>query len=288
MKGKKSIPKKTRKYQRKKTRRISVKYRWYVLFAILCILTAACFHYREGIRYYVKTAYNKIFAPEIAEDNKVTLQDIRNIEVFKRHDKMLFGFDVSHYQKEIQWHTIDSIYKDFPLDFVFIRATMGADGYDKTFSYNWKKAKSRLLIRGAYHYYRPDENSVLQAQNFINNVHLEPGDFIPVLDIEELPKEQSVANLKVGLKKWLSIVEEHYKAKPIIYSGEHFYNKYLKEDFSDYPVWIANYNFFVENIKEEWHFWQFSDKGSLSGIETKIDLNIFQGSRYDIKKYVLQ
>jgi lysozyme len=99
-----------------------------------------------------------------------------------------------------------------------------------------------------------------------------------VLDIENLPKTQSVDSLKVGLKRWLKKVEDHYKVKPIIYSGERYYKDFLKDDFKGYPFWIANYNFFVENIKDDWLFWQFTEKGTIPGIEGPVDLNIYNGT----------
>src|SRR5690606_40837136 len=105
---------------------------------------------------------------------------------------------------------------------------MGIDGIDYEFKTNWKYAKTRLLVRGAYHYYRPDENSTLQAQNFIKNTFLEPGDFVPVLDIEDYPKHQSVERLREGVQNWLEIVEIHYGVQPMIYSGENFYNRNVK------------------------------------------------------------
>ena len=66
--------------------------------------------------------------------------------------------------------------------------------------------------------------------------------------IEKLPKNQSIANLKLGLKRWLHAVESHYGVKPIIYSGESYYEDFLKEEFGDYLFWIANYNFYREKI----------------------------------------
>lgn len=35
---------------------------------------------------------------------------------------------------------------------------------------------------------------------------------------------------------------------------------FLKEEFEDYTFWIANYNFWVEGIKDDWQFWQFTEK----------------------------
>jgi lysozyme len=54
-----------------------------------------------------------------------------------------------------------------------------------------------------------------------------------------------LARLKLGLRRWLEAIEAHYKVKPIIYTGEKYYDDFLKEEFSDY-LWIANYNFYRE------------------------------------------
>ena len=72
-------------------------------------------------------------------------------------------------------------------------------------------------------------------------------------------------------------VEDHYKVKPIIYTGERYYDDFLKEEFSDYLFWIANYNFYRERMKEDWLFWQFTEKASVSGIKGNVDVNIFNG-----------
>ncbi|MEZ0131461.1 GH25 family lysozyme, partial [Flavobacterium sp. LBUM151] len=99
----------------------------------------------------------------------------------------------------------------------------------------------------------------------------------PVLDIEKLPKNQSLDSLKKGLKRWLTKVETHYQVRPIIYTGERYYSDFLKEEFSEYLFWIANYNFYREKIEDDWLFWQFTEKASLPGIEHRVDVNIYNG-----------
>jgi lysozyme len=49
----------------------------------------------------------------------------------------------------------------------------------------------------------------------------------------------------------------------------------LKEEFSDYLFWIANYNFYRENWRIG--FWQFTEKGSVPGIKGNVDVNIYNG-----------
>ena len=261
-------------------------WKWHVLAYSVLIIVFLVFHYRDGIRYFIQDIYEYVVRNNIKKD--VTVHDIRAIEILDKHDEHLFGFDVSHYQYDIDWRSIDSLYNKYPVDYVFVRSTMGVDGTDKKFHFNWKKAKSRLLVRGAYHYYRPDENSTLQAQNFIKNTPLEPGDFFPVLDIEELPKTQSKDKMREGLKNWIDIVENHYGVQPIIYTGANFYEHHIKDHFPEYKIWIAKYSLFTEKMNDEWHFWQFTDKGTVNGIDTKVDLNIFKGDRHDLKNFVIQ
>jgi lysozyme len=56
---------------------------------------------------------------------------------------------------------VDTLENKYPVHFVFIRATVVMT--DWQFDENWRGAKSNNLIRGAYHYYRPNENSLEQA-----------------------------------------------------------------------------------------------------------------------------
>jgi len=190
----------------------------------------------------------------------------------------VFGIDVSQYQAEIDWKKLKEAQS---IDFVFIRATAGKDHLDKKFKKNWASAKEKNIIRGAYHYYRPDENSTDQANFFIKNVKLEVGDFPPVLDIEKYSKVQSLISLKNGLLNWLDIVEEYYGVTPILYTYNKFYVSTIADDkrFDKYPVWIAWYNTKQnpQNVVKDWVFWQFTDKGQIEGIVGDVDVNAFNG-----------
>lgn len=248
-----------------------------ISFVLLLFLAIGIYKFRDGFLYYLGFKTDKNVETLSKEERK--LADIRIYEVLHKHDDKAIGFDVSEYQSEIDWEQTYHIDESFELSFVFIRATAGKNKTDKRFKENWKASKERELIRGAYHYYRPNENSIAQAENFIKNVKLEKGDLPPVLDIEKLPKSQSIDSLKVGLRRWLKKVEKHYKVKPIIYSGESYYTDFLKEEFSDYPLWIANYNFWRNHLEDDWLFWQFTEKAQIQGIEGMVDVNVFNGNK---------
>ena len=272
----------SKNYRRKPIakRKSNAKSKWIfylISFVLLLFVAIGIYKFRDGFLYYLGFKTDKNVATLSKEERK--LADIRIYEVLHKHDEKAIGFDVSEYQSEIDWEQTYHIDESFELSFVFIRATAGKDKTDKRFKENWKASKERELIRGAYHYYRPNENSIAQAENFIKNVKLEKGDLPPVLDIEKLPKSQSIDSLKVGLRRWLKKVEKHYKVKPIIYSGESYYTDFLKKEFSDYPLWIANYNFWRNHLEDDWLFWQFTEKAQIEGIEGMVDVNIFNGNK---------
>jgi lysozyme len=64
----------------------------------------------------------------------------------------------------------------------------------------------------------------------------------------------------------LIAVEAHYKVKPIIYTGERYYDDFLKKNlviiFFGLPIIILSGKY----MQEEWLFWQFTEK-SVSGIK---------------------
>lgn len=248
-----------------------------ILAIILTGFSIFGYHYRNAIFFYFKSKKKSGSTIDKVAQARIHL-------VLTKHNDKTFGLDVSQYQGAIDWKVIDSVESKFPLHFVFIRATAGSNKVDSQFNTNWQATRNHHLIRGAYHYYRPDESSLEQADNFIQTVQLQKGDLPPILDIEQMPKNQSMSKMKLGLKRWLDRVEEHYKVKPIIYTGERYYEDFIKEDFPEYSFWVANYNFFEENIKDDWLFWQFTEKAQVKGIYEKVDLNIFNGTPVMLKQ----
>jgi len=193
----------------------------------------------------------------------------------------LFGIDISHYQGKVDWNEMRTSHH--PIEYIFIRATMGISGKDQRFKENWKKAKQHNYIRGAYHYYRPNENSTKQFENYKSTVKIEGGDFIPILDIE---KESKLGreNLREGVLNWLKLAEQEYGVKPMIYTGLKFYQYILKGYVDEYPLWIAAYSGKHRLKNEKWTFHQFTEKVKVKGIKTTVDGNDFNGEIEDLKK----
>ena len=160
----------------------------------------------------------------------------------KPYEGFAFGIDVSQYNGPIDWPKVRTQDKTRdPIRFVIIRSTVGVDR-DSRYEYNYTEAKKNGFIVGSYHYYRPNENSSLQFENFKKTIHLEKGDILPVVDIEAASTVQSMASLKVGLRNFVNLVEKEYGVKPIIYSKLSMWRDYLADDFSDCKLWVAAYS----------------------------------------------
>jgi lysozyme len=245
--------------------------------ALMLLLFLLFKNYSSQINFFFNYKF-RTSAAQILDEKNIKKQNLR---ILNHHHNKVFGIDISEYQDDIDWQQLGYIDKH-QVNFMFIRATVGTDRVDTKFSQYWAQADKKFY-RGAYHYYRPNENSLEQANLFIKTVKLEKGDFPPVLDIEKLPKNQSIDSLKVGLKRWLNKVESHYGIKPIIYSGDQYFKDFLEDEFSEYTFWIAHYNFFEDEINQKWQIWQFTEKAKIIGIRGNVDINIFNGDLNDLK-----
>ena len=187
----------------------------------------------------------------------------------------LKGIDVSRWQKEINWELV----KGEGVAFSFIKATEGDFRQDPYFTRNWSETKRHGIKRGAYHFFKPETPVQCQIELFTNSVVLEPGDLPPVLDVEVSDPTVSPTQLRASIKTWLEAVTAHYGIKPIIYTSQNYYRRYLQGHFNDYHFWIARYSSVQPEVhySDSWKFWQHSDRGSITGIKTAVDMNYFLG-----------
>lgn len=283
----KKYSKKTAKNIHKKRRKNYFFRRRVVLALLIIALIGTGLYLKQSVSYYYALYFNKFTHKKLYNDEKETL---RIQKILGNNLDKTYGFDISHYQKreDIKWDSLTIGNKTIPLEFVVMRATMGNRSTDKHFGEFWTKAKKHELVRGAYHFYRADEDPVLQANNFLSNVKLENGDLPPILDIEKIPKRKTNKKLIEDLKVWCKIVEEAYGEKPIIYTYYNYYKDFLKGEFHDYPLWLANYNdVSTPSPDDKWDFWQFTENGIVHGINTKVDLDIYNGSLWSLKRLTL-
>ncbi len=186
------------------------------------------------------------------------------------------GLDVSHYQGEVDWpQVVAAGYR-----FAFAKATEGTTSVDPMFAANWEGMKAGGMVRGAYHFFRAEDDAAAQADHFIATVALEAGDLPPALDIE-IADGVSTEGIDEKIAIWLEKVATAYGVTPILYSDLRFINDNLATGFSDYPLWLAEY----EETRPEapgdwdsWTLWQSSQSGEVAGVDGTVDLDTYSGS----------
>jgi lysozyme len=207
--------------------------------------------------------------------------------IFGREDMIVElrakGIDVSHYQGQIDWQAVAGA----GIEFVFIKATDGCRFEDPMFETNWQGAGEAAIRRGAYHFFRPQQDATQQAKNFLSAITGQTGELPPVLDFELLAG-MSVDEAQHRAETWMQVVERETRAKPILYTGPSFWRDSLNnsELFAQHPLWIAHYTGAERPILPiawaEWTFWQHSEKGFVPGIKGPVDLNWFCGTATEL------
>ncbi len=207
------------------------------------------------------------------------------------------GIDVSYWQTGIDWPKVRSTGQRF----TFVKTTEGEGYVDPTFDSNWRGSKQAGLLRGAYCFFHPGQDPKKQADRFVGVLKAsnDAGELPCVLDLEVadgVARDRVIANAKA----WLDCVEQTFGRKPMIYSGVSF----LETSFSDAsggpPAWTQDYALWLGWFPShytpgmtplmprgwpKWTFWQYHDKATLNGIDTAVNLDVFNGTLDDLNRF---
>jgi lysozyme len=191
------------------------------------------------------------------------------------------GIDVSYYQDVIDWARV----RRAGIRFAFIRVSDGAALRDPRFAINWAEAKRAGIVRGAYQFFRPDQDVVAQADLMIAAMRGRGHDDLPpALDLEVdagLPSTEVAARALI----WIDRVRTKLGVEPIVYTGSDLWRTGGATPLSLQPLWIAHYTQGCPTLPPpwpRWAFWQTSDRGAVPGIEGPVDLDLFAGSLADL------
>lgn len=201
------------------------------------------------------------------------------------------GIDISKWQSGIDLSAVNA-------DFVIVKATEGIGYVDKSCDGFFQKALSLGKKLGFYHFARPTNDPVREADFFYNNCRGYFGKGIPILDWES----GNTSNV-MWAKRWLDRVYQLSGVKPVIYMSESVVNSYDWSSVAnaDYGLWVAkyrdnatDYNYNMANAGSHpkvkwWKFycmWQWTSTGRLDGYGHNLDCNVFYGDAATWDKYV--
>lgn len=202
----------------------------------------------------------------------------------------LKGIDISKWQTGIDLSKVDC-------DFVIVKATEGIGYVDRKCDSFYQQAKRLGKKLGFYHFARPRNDAVREAQYFYNNTKNYFGEAIPILDWEAENKSDVA-----WAKRWLDEVYRLSGVKPLIYMSESVANAYNWSSVAnaDYGLWVAkyrdnnpDYNYNMANAGTRprvkwWKFycmWQWTSTGRLNGYSGNLDCNVFYGDGTTWDKY---
>ena len=185
----------------------------------------------------------------------------------------IHGIDISHYQGQVFWEVIGENSK---MAYVYIKASEGGDRIDPRYERNIQLAHQYGLKVGSYHFFRPKTNLTKQLENFMTQCRPGDQDLIPMIDVET-KSGLSTPEFRDSLTKFITLVEEAYKQKPLIYTFTNFYNAHLQGVVDGYPLMIAQYNGIEPELKDgrDITLWQYTGKGRINGINGFVDKSRF-------------
>nr|WP_236790781.1 lysozyme [Amycolatopsis sp. GM8] len=202
------------------------------------------------------------------------------------------GHDVSGHQGPVDWGAAWAAGGRF----VYIKATEGTGYTNPQFAQQYNGSYDVGMIRGAYHFARPDVSSgAAQANYFVDHGGgwSPDGRTLPgALDAEYNPYGDACYGMDpVAMSVWLADFSNTYLARtgrfPAIYTSASWWNRCTggNAGFGANPLWVARYNDFIGALPAGWQrqvIWQYADAGPLPG-----DQNLFDGSPDQLSGFAL-
>lgn len=200
----------------------------------------------------------------------------------KKQDGSIFGIDVSKWNHEIDWKKV----KDSGVGFAIIRcgyrgSKTGVIVEDPCFRYNVEQAKEAGIDVGIYFYSQAvNEREAVEEASAVMSLIKDYNIVYPVF----LDSESAGGS---GRADDLDVVERTKAAKAFcetiksggyvsgIYASKNWFNNRL--DISKLPAdnvtWLAQYAD-KPDYGGQYHIWQYSSAGRISGIEGRVDMNL--------------
>ncbi|MDE7131505.1 MAG: glycoside hydrolase family 25 protein [Lachnospiraceae bacterium] len=204
-----------------------------------------------------------------------------NTELRFAGDNARLGIDVSKWNKEIDWEKV----KDDGIEFAIIRcgyrgASSGALVLDPMYKRNIEGAIEAGIPVGVYFFTQAlDEvEAVEEASMVISLIEDYDVDYPVFLDSESAGGRGRADALEADERTKIhkafleTIASAGYETG--IYASRNWLNDELDmTEVSEYRTWLAEYAD-IPVYDKYYHMWQYTSKGSVNGIETRVDLNL--------------
>ena len=191
------------------------------------------------------------------------------------------GIDVSKWNEEIDWEKV----KDAGIEYAIIRcgyrgASSGSLVIDPNFTENIEGAIAADIPVGVYFFTQAvtESEAVEEASMVIHLIEEYDVDYPVFLDSESAGGKGRADDLSVEQRTMVhnaflqTIAAAGYETG--VYGSRNWLEKQLDmEQLSDYNTWLAEYTE-APGYPEYYHIWQYTSKGTVPGISTRVDLNL--------------
>lgn len=191
------------------------------------------------------------------------------------------GIDVSKWNEEIDWEKV----KDAGIEYAIIRcgyrgASSGSLVIDPNFTENIEGAIAADIPVGVYFFTQAvtESEAVEEASMVIHLIEDYDVDYPVFLDSESAGGKGRADDLSVEQRTTVhnaflqTIAAAGYETG--VYGSKNWLEKQLDmERLSDYNTWLAEYTE-APSYSEYYHIWQYTSKGTVPGISTRVDLNL--------------
>ena len=193
----------------------------------------------------------------------------------------VWGVDVSHHQKPVDWARVRAA----GAVFAYAKVSEGRDHVDTRFREHLAGARAAGLHTGAYHYFTLCSPGREQAEHFVRTLGDIPCDLPPVIDLEfagNCSARPGREELLRELDAFIAVVEARAGRRPILYTTKDFAADYgLFERAAD-RIWIRAVHTRPSFLgTSRWTLWQFR-VAPLDGVEGPVDHNVFRGTEKEL------
>lgn len=188
--------------------------------------------------------------------------------------KQVYGIDVSKWQGTIDWSKVSKTDKVFSM----IRLSHGTS-LDKYFETNYAGARNAGVKVGVYCYNEAStiQGAIAEANYVLAVLNGRPLDYPIAYDLEGVPNISNT--LRTDMVYAFKNVVEAAGYKFILYANKNWMDNYFDDDrLAPLDLWIARYCDYSLGHrytgKGNVRIWQYSSKGSVSGIYGNVDLDV--------------
>jgi GH25 family lysozyme M1 (1,4-beta-N-acetylmuramidase) len=194
--------------------------------------------------------------------------------------KTLRGVDVSRYQGTVNW----SMAKTSGLAFAYASVGTGT-APDPTFAANYSGIRDARLLRGAYQVFDPLADAGQQATAALAAIgKIGPRDLPLALDLA--PAVEAVAGHQLSAETfvsrvnvWIDQVKAATGVSPVLLNPSPMPSGL--SGFAPHALWIAQFGAQCPTLPagtQPWAFWVYSSSGTVPGIVSTVDLDVFNGT----------